>query len=466
MKKIIAIIVSIIAILIGIFAIYTQIVPDELTLEEKINEKISAYYTDLEDSLVTLTSQDNVSDYLLTWAKNKKISSQKDEYNNVIFTINTSKKYKEVSPTVIICNYDSSDMDNSLDALTSALYISKNNEKTGKLYTIFHDISDANDISKINFSYFENNAKVILLSSSDESKVINKTACNSVYKFTSNVNYVKPTLNKTYKITIKGLPNQIIEDNKKTPNSIKILGELLATIKSNALIYELAAFDGGKTASTSPKKSSCTIVINENDESKILEKIDTSIEKLKFKYFTKYPDLEFTYKEVKKPKKVLSQKSLDKFVSSIYTLVDAEYYYDTNNEILSIAHIGHIDISDNMYTVLASATSLDSNSLLEIDETYETICSLSSIKYKKTSGTKAWELNTDSEFCQSFSKAYNDYTKKDLNFSESFKPRQAVQISDLTDENNIIDIDISNDSINDYTGCILQYLINLLPKEN
>lgn len=59
----------------------------EPTLEEIVDSKLNAYQTDLADSMDSLKTSRDAAQYLLTWGKNKGISSSIDSHDNVTFTL-------------------------------------------------------------------------------------------------------------------------------------------------------------------------------------------------------------------------------------------------------------------------------------------------------------------------------------------------------------------------------------------
>ena len=79
---------------------------EEEDLSAKIQEKVVAYQTDLKDSAETLTSEEAICDYLLSWAKQKGIDCSIDSSQNVIMSVKAGKAYKQADPAVILCSYD------------------------------------------------------------------------------------------------------------------------------------------------------------------------------------------------------------------------------------------------------------------------------------------------------------------------------------------------------------------------
>ena len=68
----------------GIF-LFGQDMEEKPSLDEIISDKLSAYETDLLDSLASMETNEDVASYLANWGKNKKISTSQDAYGNVIF---------------------------------------------------------------------------------------------------------------------------------------------------------------------------------------------------------------------------------------------------------------------------------------------------------------------------------------------------------------------------------------------
>ena len=68
------------------------------SLQEAVESRISAYDTDLKDSLTSMTDQDQVRKYLSNWAENKGIDVKTDKYNNVIFSVKATEGLEDKAP--------------------------------------------------------------------------------------------------------------------------------------------------------------------------------------------------------------------------------------------------------------------------------------------------------------------------------------------------------------------------------
>ena len=96
------------------------------TLEETVNNRVSAYDTDLTDSLAAMDSQAAASRYLVDWAENKGIDVSNDSYGNVIYTLPASEGMEDKNPVVIVCGYDYASMASYKNSIVCALTVAKN----------------------------------------------------------------------------------------------------------------------------------------------------------------------------------------------------------------------------------------------------------------------------------------------------------------------------------------------------
>lgn len=462
MKKLISMFLMITLIGTALFSL-TGCGNDEEDLSAKIEEKVGAYLTDLEDSKSTLTSVQAVRDYLCNWAKSKGIQYTADSHDNVIMRAAASKEYEEAPPTVVLCSYDPAQIDNCLDPMAVALYVIKNNEATGDLTVIFasEENHDFSGISSLNSKYFKDDANVFCLNGGSRNMWSFKTGGSSSYSFTNQLTYSVPEGEKAFKIKIEGLPGGIPDSKISSyPNAIKEIGDLLAYFKTNTLIYELADVSGGESGSLYPCSAEATIVIDEDDFEKFQTRIETAIETFNEDYLEDYPEVTYTYEEVSLPEQVLSQDSLNEFVSILYTLIDGVYARDEEDNLLSITSIGSVNMDDDAYRISAIGNGLYDASLKEIDNEYMTICGLSDVNYDKTGGKSPWSAPSDSEFAQAVSDAFNDYCGKDMEYKDYVSLANTSYVTEKNENCNIVNVTLNEDKIERYAGTIITFMLN------
>ncbi len=444
---------------------------DEEDLSTKISEKVVAYMTDLQDSAGTLTSTEAVCEYLQNWAKSKGISCTTDQNGNVIMEVKSSKAYKEADPTVLVCSYDGENFQNAIEPMAMALYAIKNNEETGRLTAVFtaeegHDFSSVQHLSS---KYVPDNAKVFCLNGGQKNMWSVETGGRSSYEFTKRAAYTRTTGDKAFRIKITGLPGGIPDSRISSyPNPIKELGDLLAYFKTNALIFQLAKVSGGTSGSLYPKSASATVVIDENDVEKFQSRMETACENFNDRYedfLEEHPDVTYTYEEVKLPKQVLTQTSLNSFISELYTLIDGVYYKDEEENLISITSIGSVRCKDDRFTISAVANSLSEANLKDIDRDYETICGLASFKFKKTDSQEQFTGNGESEFIQNVTAAFDQYADADMELKTCVPATNASYIHSLNPKAEIINVSVNEARIERYTGTLITYLMNLPHEE-
>lgn len=372
------------ACIVGAVILFQEEEAAEPSLEEVLKEKLNAYETDLRDSLGSLNTNEDVADYLLTWAKNKEIPATRDDAGNVIFTVKASKNAENAQPAAVLCSFDADNMEQHVEEMAVALCVAKNAVNHGKLSVVFLAAEGGQQTGAQNLDagHFSDDTAVFCLGSSAGARVSTTTGGCSRIEITHSLKYRKPSYTRAYRITLKNCPSQILDGTvDSVPNPIKILGNVLANFKSTSLLFELSSFHGGKSSDFTPSSASMTVVINENDEEAFLRKMDNSIEKIYDKYQEDYPEIEYTYEETDLPSRVLKTSDTDNLVSLMYTAFDGVHERDEDGVVISLTNIGKISCKNRKLKIQISAMSSSQLLLDEICESYETICGLCDVKY-------------------------------------------------------------------------------------
>jgi len=463
MKKIIVLIVTSCLIGAAVFVLATWDKSEEADLSSKIEQKIVAYRTDLQDSASTLTSTDAIKKYFCNWAESKGIAYETDAHDNVILEVPAGEGYENASPSVILCGYDSEHFANCIDPISVALYVAKNNEGTGKLTVIFTEDKNHSfsGIQGLDQKYFPNDANVFNLNGGTKNMWSTTTAGNGCYTFSGTVDRTKPKGSQAYRISITGLPGGVPNEKIASyPNPIKELSDLLAYFKTNSVIFELAKMTGGTNGSLYPKSAGCTIVIDENDHDKFEKRITTAIENFNEKY-EGYGAV-YSYKKVKTPDTVLTSADMNKLVSFLYTMVDGVYERDEEDEILSITNIGAIQCTGSSCTVFASGNSMTKTGLNQIDLSYTTVCGLANVKYKKTSSIDSWSVHKPDEdpFVQNVADAFQEYSEGTMKYRDSIAVTNCSYVYEKNPECNLMNITVNWKRIEKYAGTLITFLLN------
>ena len=374
--------VLIIAIISGVTCLVRANQTDEPTLEEIVSGKLSAYRTDIFDSLSTLSTNEKVANYLVTWALNKDIQAKTDSDNNIIFSVNaSSEEYKGAAPVLIACEYDASDMESYVEPVATALTVAKNAQNHGAFKVIFmpRKNGEMTGAESLPADYLTSATRVFVLGASSSSKVSVTTGGYKQFKIGESLKTCEPAYDKAYRIAIKHVPEK---GAGYALNPIKILGNLLANFKSTSLLFELSSFSGGKNADTMPESASATVVINSGDDEKFCNRMDRAIEKFMGKYAEDFPEITYSYEEVKLPKKVFTKKETENIVSLMYTALNGVYYKDDDGNITAVTNIGKISTKNSSLSILVSAASSSAEQLGEIRDAYKTIAGLCNAKIR------------------------------------------------------------------------------------
>lgn len=382
-KKLICILAAIILIIAiacgGVYLVHANQTA-EPTLDEIVSEKLSAYRTDIADSLSTLSTNDKVANYLVTWALNKDIKAETDGNSNVIFSVNaSSEEYKKSAPVLIACEYDASNMENYIEPIATALTVAKNSQNHGAFKIIFmpRENGEMTGAESLPENYLTNDTQVFVLGASSSSKVSATTGGYKQFKITNSLKTCEPTHDKAYKIKIDHIPSK---GASYSINPIKTLGNLLANFKSTSLLFELSSFYGGENADTMPESASMTVVINSGDDEKFCNRMDRAIEKFMGKYAEDFPEITYSYEEVKLPKKVFTKKETENIVSLMYTAINGIYNKDDEGNITAVTNIGKISTKNSSLSILVSAIGSSAEQLEEISDACTTIAGLCNSK--------------------------------------------------------------------------------------
>lgn len=437
---------------------------DEETLNTKIEYKVLAYMTDLNDSVTSLTDNDKIEDYLLHWAESKSVDAESDRYGNVIMSVDGTEMYRDAPPVVVVCQYSASALSQYIPTIAEGLYLAKNAVDYGNLTVIFSPESNRNfeGISHVSSRYFSDDAQVFCLNPGQRQMWSFNSGSSSSYKFTGNVSYTAPSGDVAYRISIDGLPGGIPDSGiSGYPNPIKELGDLLASLKTNAVIFELADIDGGTGPSVYPVNASATIVVDSNDTEKVEKRLNSAIEKLTDKYSEDYPDMTYTFVQTDLPGQVFTKDSLNDFISTLYTIVDGVYLRDDSEDLISITSLGMLHCEGNSWTASAIANSLTEESLADIDNTYETICSLADIRFEKTGNHAGWSADSDTEFADSVAKAFEDYSDATMTFRNCVAATSAAYVYEKNPDCSIVNVTMNESRVERYTGTIVTFMENL-----
>ena len=438
-------------------------------LTEKIENKLDAYKTDLLDSGKAFSSNEKASKYLLNWADSKGIRAKEDD-GIIIMNVDGSEEYKNAPATLLLCPYDEMMFEDSVHPLLLSFYVLKNNENTGKLTALFipelgHDFSSVSSLKK---KYFKKGMNVICLSGDAHANVSTTTGSCATYEFTEKMSMSKPKNEKAYRITINGItPSQVDNKINSKINPIIEINALFAALKRSSVDYEIAKFSGGRKSLLYPGSCTADIIIDEDRNSTFLKQINRRLESFETRKQEEDKNAAYQFREIPVPGKSLSMNDSSRLVSFVYTLLEDEYARnDETDELEAICDVSYIRVRNGLIKIGSTVCSIDETILEEIDDAEKTLAGLSGFKCKNTGNIPGWSSAEDSAFAESIKNAYKTYTGKKVTVTSTVTPSNAGYVSKLNDKCNILAITVSENTVKDLTGTIMQYLIDSNKEED
>ena len=438
---------------------------EEPSLDEIISDKLSAYETDLLDSLESLETNGDVASYLVNWGKNKKINTSLDNSGNVIYNIKAVDGHEDVPPCVIICGYDANNMNDYTESMSVALTVDKNGQHNCNYKVVFcPEINgDKTGVESLSSSIFSDDTRVFYLGKSGSAKVSQFTGGYQQYELYEELEFTEPSYDKAYKIRIKNVPAELMGSRLGSkPNAIKTLGNLLANFKSTSMLFEISSFHGGKSADMIPSSAVINLVINSSDTSKFESKMDSAIEKFMEKYSDDYPEIEYTYEETDMPSLVLTKEETDNIVSLMYTAINGVYNKDDDGNVLAITNIGKISSKDEMLRIQVSAMSCDEEYMYEIADSYRTISGLCNVKFNCTEERDIYNgqgRSENDELLTVFESTFKEFTG-----DSEMKVENVVEFTPLTilsnknDKMAVLYMGVTEKTKEKYAGTLVTFL--------
>lgn len=405
----------------------------EPSLDEIVTDKLSAYETDLLDSLESMETNDDVASYLVNWGKNKKIKVSEDDSGNVIFSVEAAEENKDADPCVIICGYDAKNMEDYTESMAVALTVARNGQQNCKYKVIFcpEEYGQKTGVQNLSSGIFSDSSRVFYLGKSGTSKATQVTGGYRQYELSEELNYTNPSFDKAYEIIIKNVPSEVMGSKMGSkPNAIKTVGNILANFKSTSMLFEISSFYGGSSAAAIPSSAGITLVINSSDSSKFESKMDSAIKKFMDKYSDDYPEIEYSYEETDLPSRVLTKDEADNIVSLMYTVLNGVYNKDDDGSVVAITNIGKISLKNGMLKISIAAMSCSNEFIDEITESYRTISGLCDVNYdcvKKYDIYNGEGLGKNVVLMKDFEDSFKCFTK-----DSEIKVEKAVEFTPLS----------------------------------
>lgn len=433
----------------------------------KLEKDVYNLYEELKPIYAEADSEYDISAYLYNWAKKNDFVARKLGGGNVIITKPASLADPSFPSTIIQCAISQTDSKEASQrasiALATILNL-KENGKVGVLFTINKngEFSGANRLSteSLDSDYF------IHLESGAPSAVNIGSAGTAEYEMAMTYEMTDPTTTAAYQLSMKGLPgvdSSILEGSN--PNSILILANFLIGCRASGMLVELANFDGGDSAGNYPASASATIMVNQNNEEKLLTRFASNLDTFMDKYGNDFPDASYTLTKVDAPKSVINNDDTANILSLLYTSINGVYKTSEENgggTTLAVANIGKLTTKSNKMKVRILARSVDSSILKEMADSYHATAYLSDASFRIVESSTVWPFDPEHKLSKDFIKVAEDVGLNGLSLSPTFMKSECAIFYAKKKDINMISFSVSNNDAFSDAKTLLFFITNLV----
>ncbi len=379
-------------------------------------------------------NEENISNYLCEFAKNRNLYFEKDKYNNVII----KKKTSNSSPIILqahmdmVCEKENNiEFDfkrDSIEVIEENGYLKAKGTTLGadngvgiaqilnildsdikcNIEAIFTVSEETTMIGaeRIDLSKIKANRMINLDGFEDNTIVIGSA---SFYDIILKLNYDFDNINdgNLYKISLNGLlgGHSGFDINKDRGNSSIILAEILQEIEDISLV----SFIGGNKFNVIPSTAEC-VFISKKDEKTINDILSNFISNKK----KKYNNLEILIKKIEsnyRSIQVLNNENSFKFIKSILEFRHGVFAKNNKNEVTTSINLGSVDIKSQIIKIgMRSSKKEEEKECLKYIKEYS-----NSNKYLFTilGSQPGFETDEDSELVKKIKQSYENINKKE-----------------------------------------------------
>jgi dipeptidase D len=219
---------------------------------------------------------------------------------------------------------------------------------------------------------------------------------------------VKTTGSIAYKIKISGLEGGDSSDmTRKHGNPIKALGQMMNSMQSSGLAFQVNDFKGGTSSGTFPTFAEMIVTVDKNDENKLLSKFDNMQKDFEDSYRDNENSLSITCTKCKAPATSYSETDTADIMSFLYTVKDGTFATteeDNEGDAVAVSNIGYASEKGKDHFVLGiKGRSIEPNIFKDMLQAYSDTAELSDFKIKETGAYPRWPYKDRSELTDSFS---------------------------------------------------------------
>ncbi|MDO4833660.1 MAG: hypothetical protein Q4A40_01330 [Bacillota bacterium] len=350
------------------------------------------------------------TDYMTTWAKSSGVDVvYKGEHSTVLVNKATEGCGKEPS-TVLLCNFDTSDVESSLETLATAETSLLGPAEHGKISLVITEKNEGRfiGIEELPEKYLSADNLINMQPSSSDTVFVSGPR-NAVCKMHESGKTKTSRYSNAYEITMTMPlytdPYDFVKDNNY-PNPINTIGSFLATQKSSGKLFDIADFNCKYTDGYTPYSAKAIIVIDDNNIESFNNKFSKAYENVKKKFDKLETDFVFTFSETEMPDRVLGDEVSNNLISLMYTLNTGICLQDEDTGIIKASsYIKSISTEKGDLDIVIDMRTRGESYLDNISTEYMTTAGLCSTEYSCKKRGLLWSAGDKSELKEFFTKA-------------------------------------------------------------
>ncbi len=210
-----------------------------------------------------------------------------------------------------------------------------------------------------------------------------------------------------------------LDIDKGKMNGIMAMGEVLHNLKKNQISFELKSISGGAAPNAIPVNARAVLCIAEDDYQKCYDCCNETVNDLKTGYSKTEPDMVFEItetEETEKSEQVLSKADTDLILAYMDQQFDGVY---TMSQIIE----GLVESSSNLGVITVEPTGFSAKGMLrssnaalekELIEKNRALADTFQFEYTTNAGTAPWPVKEENRLQKIAEEAYRDIFSKDL----------------------------------------------------
>lgn len=433
----------------------------EISSEDMQND-ISVYQEELEAMMNESENEVQMSDSLLDYCMEKGFSVKKAKGSNIVITSKATENNGKAPKDTFLVEFRKDTAEGSCAAMATGLAAVKNSTQHGDITLVLSPYStdESIGVSSLNSKTISGD-RVIDLTRTSSSSLMDGSVGSRNYTMSKYLDKRSPQGSLAYKISITGLTAANSGDRSSDHiNPIVFIGDILSDARAAAQNIELASFNSTGDTFNYSTSATAVIVIDES----IKNKFESRLEKAQSRFEDKKGDNEeaaaFTYEVVDMPSLVYSYDDTANVLSLIYTLIDGVFATsepDYEGDVLGLSSIYGVS-TEGSFKVSVLGRYTDSDTLTEMDTTFDTIAQLSGFAVESEDMTNLWKQDDNAILKdEDFATAFESY-HPERGALYSFTSSVCSELAEDFDGISVISIGIEEGNESDTAMDILDYL--------